>query len=410
MNLPDHRIGATDITVTDVGGTVLANAVVEVAFERHEFGFGNIGFDFADLALKRADAAVEHLADLYLEVFNAVTLPFYWRQFEPTQGAHRTAELKAAARWAKERGLSVKGHPLVWHTLAPLWLLDVDPTQVESIIRARAARETANFKGLVDNWDAINEAVIAPVFTAEKNAITPVAQLKGRVEMVRFAFESAREGDPGARLVLNDFDLSSDYEDLIEECLAAGIQIDALGLQTHMHQGFRGEEQITEILDRFGRFGLPLQLTETTLVSGDLMPAHIVDLNDYQPEHWPSTPEGEVRQADELERHYRTVFAHPAVESLTYWGLGDADMWLGAPAGLIRKDGSPKPAFDTLKSLVRDEWWTDTVTARTDSNGTLTVSGTAGTYRVTHEGRSAAVTVGRGTTKESGTPTRVALE
>jgi GH35 family endo-1,4-beta-xylanase len=104
-------------------------------------------------------------------------------------------------------------------------------------------------------------------------------------------------------LVLNDFDLSPDYERVIEECLDAGIRIDALGLQTHMHQGFRGEEQIWEILERFSRFELPLQMTETTLLSGDLMPADIVDLNDYQVEHWPSTPEGEARQADELVRH-----------------------------------------------------------------------------------------------------------
>lgn len=410
MKIPDHRIGTTNITVADVGDTVLADAVVEVGFERHTFGFGNIGFDFADLALNRADAPVKHLADLYLEVFNATTLPFYWRQFEPTQGAHRTAELKAAARWAKERGLSVKGHPLVWHTLAPTWLMDMDPAQVEGIVRARAARETAAFKGLVDQWDAINEAVIAPVFTAEQNAITPLAQVKGRVEMVRLAFEAAREGDPHARLVLNDFDLSPAYENLIEECLAAGIRIDAVGLQTHMHQGFRGEDQLGDILDRFSRFGLPLQLTETTLVSGDLMPAHIVDLNDYQPPHWPSTPEGEARQADELERHYRTAFAHPAVESVTYWGLGDADMWLGAPAGLVRKDGSPKPAYDRLTSLVRDEWWPATVTTRTDSNGVLTISGTAGTYRLSHAGRSTTVEVSPGATAEPGTSTRVALE
>lgn len=410
MNLPDHRIGATDITVVDVGDTVLADAVVEVAFERHEFGVGNIGFDFVDVALDRADAHVQHLTDLYLAVFNAVTLPFYWREFEPTPGAPRTQELQAAAQWAKARGLTVKGHPLVWHTLAPQWLLDKDAAQVEQIIWARAARETADFKGLVDHWDAVNEAVIAPVFTAEDNAITPIAQAKGRIEMVRFAFDAARAGDPDARLVLNDFDLSPAYEDLIEQCLDAGVRIDAIGLQTHMHQGFRGEDRLQEILDRFARFGLPLQLTETTLVSGELMPAHIVDLNDYQVEHWPSTPEGEDRQAAELERHYRTAFHHPAVESVTYWGLGDAGAWLGAPAGLVRKDGSPKPAYDALKALVRDEWWPQTISARTDSEGKLTVAGTAGTYRIRYADRSAIVEVARSTTSGAGTPTRVALE
>ena len=70
--------------------------------------------------------------------------------------------------------------------------------------------------------------------------------------------------------MLNDFLLTEEYAHLIEECLAAGVVLDAIGLQTHMHQGFRGEDQMGAILERFGRFGLPLQLTEVTLVSGDL--------------------------------------------------------------------------------------------------------------------------------------------
>ncbi len=37
------------------------------------------------------------------------------------------------------------------------------------------------------------------------------------------------------------------------------------------------------------------------------MPAQVEDLNDHQVEAWPSTPEGEARQADEVVRHYRTL-------------------------------------------------------------------------------------------------------
>jgi endo-1,4-beta-xylanase len=225
--------------------------------------------------------------------------------------------------------------------------------------------------------------VILPAFTAEDNAVTRLAQAKGRVGMVRLAFEAAREANPSARLVLNDFDLSADYERLIEECLDAGVQIDAIGLQTHMHQGFRGEENIWNILERFARFGLPLQLTETTLLSGDLMPAEIVDLNDYVIDSWPSTPEGEARQADELVRHYRTVVAHPAVESLTYWGLTDEGSWLGAPSGLLRSDASPKPAYGALRGLIRGDWWHAPQALRPDADGRVQVRGFAGDYRVT---------------------------
>lgn len=207
------------------------------------------------------------------------------------------------------------------------------------------------------------------------------------------AFETAREADPSARLVLNDFDLSPRYERLIEECLAAGIRIDAIGLQTHMHQGFRGEDQLASILERFARFGLPLQLTETTLVSGDLMPPEIVDLNDHVVSEWPSTPEGEARQADELERHYRTALAHPAVESLTMWGITDAGAWLGAPVGLLRADGSEKPSYAMLRNLIRGEWWHAPRAIAPDADGLIRVRGFAGDYRATAAAGSATFSI-----------------
>src|SRR5262249_28045860 len=148
--------------------------------------------------------------------------------------------------------------------------------------RQRVRDLVTGFEGLIDNWDAINEAVIMPVFANGDNAITRLARDRGRIHMVRLAFEEARAANPAVTLVLNDFDLSSAYECLIEGVLEAGIRIDAIGLQTHMHQGFRGEAYLTDVLDRFARYGLPLHLTETTLVSGHLMPEDIVDLNDYQ--------------------------------------------------------------------------------------------------------------------------------
>ena len=129
--------------------------------------------------------------------------------------------------------------------------------------RARIRDLVGGFAGLIDAWDAINEAVIMPVFDNGDNAITRLARDRGRIFMVRMAFEEARAANPSATLVLNDFDLSSAYECLIEGVLEAGIQVDAIGLQTHMHQGYRGEEYMRGVLDRFARFGLPLHLTET---------------------------------------------------------------------------------------------------------------------------------------------------
>ncbi|NTW41965.1 MAG: 1,4-beta-xylanase, partial [Cellulomonadaceae bacterium] len=334
-----------------------------------------------------------HLAELWFDVFNTATLPFYWAGFEPRRGHPDTARLRRAAQWFVDHGCAVKGHPLAWHTLAPSWLRDLSTDEVEEAVRERIVRDVSGFRGLIDVWDAINEVVIMPVFDKEDNGMTRLCQKLGRVETVRLAIDTARSANPGATLLLNDFDLSPAYEHLVEDCLEAGVQIDALGLQSHMHQGYWGEDKTLAILERFARFGLPLHMTESTLLSGHLMPREIEDLNDYQIPEWPSTPEGEARQADEIVRHYSTLISHPAVSSITYWGLTDDGAWLGAPAGLVRTDGTPKPAYLALRDLIKGRWWLEPTTVRTDDEGRIGVQGFLGDYRVTVGSRSGHVTI-----------------
>ncbi|MDO9590500.1 MAG: endo-1,4-beta-xylanase [Microcella sp.] len=378
-----HRRGVAEVTVVGGEGEPLADTEVVVEQTRHAFAFGCIGFDLIDHANGTADES--DLADDWLRLFDLAVLPFYWGQFEPHRGHPDTERLKRAAQWFRERGVRVKGHPLVWHTVKAAWLDPLPLDEVERVVRDRVRREVTDFAGLIDEWDAINEVVIMPDFVNEPdgvpNAISRLAHVLGRVEMVRLAVDEARASDPAARLLLNDFDLSADYELLIEQVLDAGIRLDAIGVQTHMHQGFRGP-QLLEIADRFGRFGVPVHFTETTILSGDLMPPEIVDLNDYSPAEWPSTTEGEARQAHELEQHYRMLVGHAAVESITYWGITDRGAWLGAPVGLVRADGSRKPGYVALERLIRGEWWHAPKTVRTNDAGRVWVAGFAGDYAI----------------------------
>jgi hypothetical protein len=135
-----------------------------------------------------------------------------------------------------------------------------------------------------------------------------------------------------------------------------------------------------------------LHFTELSLVSGELMPAEIVDLNDYQVDHWPSTPDGEQRQAAEVVEMYSTLVAHPQVEAITNWGLRDGG-WLNAPSGYIRRDLSPKPAYEALLGLVKGEWWLPPTQMRTDDAGSVTFRGFTGEFELTAGGRTAGFTV-----------------
>jgi GH35 family endo-1,4-beta-xylanase len=389
--IPERQADAT-VTVVDATGTPVAGEEVVVAQRRHRFLFGGTDFDLIGLAngelSDEPKDVAERSAVAFLDLFDFATLPFYWGRFEPVRGRPDTARILAAARWLADRGVRLKGHPLCWHTVTADWLLDLPVEGVIDVQLARIRRDVADFAGLIDAWDVINEVVIMPVFDRGENGITRMAQRLGRVGIVQATFAAARETNPTATLLLNDFDMSADYERLIEDCLAAGIRIDALGLQSHMHQGYWGVEKTLAVLERFSRFGLPIHFTESTLVSGHLMPPEIVDLNDYQVSDWPTTPEGEARQADEVETHYRTLYGHPSVEAITWWGFPDGG-WLNAPTGLVRVDGSPKPAYERLRGLVKGEWWLPATTMRTDDAGRIRLTASLGDYEVTSRGRTA---------------------
>ena len=282
------------------------------------------------------------------------------------------------AKWCRSEGIRTKGHPLCWHTVCPPWLDGKKPAQVEALQWARIDRDVKAFKGLVDTWDVVNEAVVMPNH-GEPNAISRMCKRLGRVELIKTAFAHARKTNPAATLLLNDFDVSPRFEKLIRHCLDAGVTIDVIGIQSHMHAKYWGVENAWQVCERFAKFDKPLHFTELTILSGKRKTD-----DDWHGHHpgWVSTPAGEKRQAQRVAELYKVLFSHPSVEAITWWDFSDNGAWQGAPAGLVRKDMSPKPAYDALMKLVKGEWWTKQIKRTTDEKGRVKFRGFLGDYSV----------------------------
>jgi GH35 family endo-1,4-beta-xylanase len=385
-----HRKSALTLHLTKPGGGPLANQTVKLEQKRHQFLFGVGGFEAVALAGETVPggkalshqerAKIEECLDRIFSLCNYATLPFYWGRYESEEGKPMEAATIAAARYYAERGIVTKGHPLCWHTVCAPWLMKYSNAEILRRQLARIDRDVSAFKGLIDMWDVINEAVIMPIFDKYDNAMTRVCRDLGRVRMIKEVFTAARKANPQATLLLNDFETSSSYEILVDGCLNAGIPIDVIGIQSHQHQGYWGKEKLLEVLDRYSYFGKPIHFTENTIISGDIMPPHIVDLNDWQVESWPSTPEGEERQAGEITEMYEILFAHPAVEAVSTWDSTDG-RWLHAPSGLLRADNSIKPAYTSLMNKIKGEWWTRGEFS-TDAEGNLEIYGFRGDYEI----------------------------
>lgn len=376
-----HRKAKCTLRVTDQAGSVVANQRLTLRQTNHEFLFGCGAFDFLAYTNSDADSKMDGLQDKinkWLALYNYGTLPFYLSSFEPVEGEPRTAANMNAAEFLLDNHVTVKGHPLCWHTACANWLMNYDNKTILEKQLERIKRDVTAFQGIIDTWDVINEAVIMPTFDKYDNAITQICKDLGRVRLIKETFAAARAANPDAKLLINDFNTSVSYEILIDGCLNAGVPIDVIGIQSHQHQGYWGAENLEKVLERYEHFGLPIHFTENTLVSGDLIPPEVQDLNDFHAEEWPSTPEGEERQMRQTEEMYRILFAHPLVQAITGWDFTDG-AWLGAPSGLLRRDNSVKPVYERLMKLIKEEWWTVSEIS-TDENGMVQAQGFKGDY------------------------------
>lgn len=102
-----------------------------------------------------------------------------------------------------------------------------------------------------------------------------------------------------------------------------------------------GADKLQEVLERYEVFHKPMHFTEITLTSGHIMPSEIDDLNDYKVDEWPTTPEGEDRQAQQFVEMYEILFSHPLVCTAYTWSSSTA-VGCQRRLGFLRKDGSTK--------------------------------------------------------------------
>ena len=372
--IQQHRTAEATLTVMDADGKPLANAPIALRQTRHQFLFGCSMLKFDRCRTPEENEAYK---TRFKELMNFATLGLYWGVYEPREGQLDDARWHAVAQWCKDNGVRAKGHPLVW-TGEPRWLLDKSPDEGEAALWRRVRREVSGFAGLVDTWDAINEPCVGVSQAKERNAQTALRlyERDGAAAVIAKAFATARAANPQATLILNDFNVTDKFANLARNCLAASVTIDAIGLQSHMHTGYWGPQKTWDTCERFAPLGKPLHFTEVTIMSGRQT------AKEGNKATFTSQPGDEERQAAQVAEFYRILFSHPSVEAITWWDFSDQGAWFGAPAGLLRKDMSPKPAYEALHRLIKGEWWTGPLELKTDAQGRVKFRGFLGDYAV----------------------------
>jgi endo-1,4-beta-xylanase len=372
--IEQHRQCDGIISVRNEHGKAVPGAVVKVEQLRHDFLFGCNFFMFARCGQPELE---DQYRNRFTALLNYCTLGFYWAGYERQRGKPNYEYTDRVAAWTNEHGLICKGHPLVWDHPAgsPGWLPD-DPKEIERLSTTRVREIIARYQGRIDIWDVVNEAT----HLADKHNKTKMADWAGKLGAVPYVaehLEAARAANPRAVLLVNDYRIDPPYYGILESLRRDGkFLFDTVGIQSHMHGDVWPLHKVWDTCDTYSKLGLPLHFTETTIVSGPRKGPG---------ENWGATnAEGEAQQAELTVRFYTALFAHPAVQAITWWDFSDLGAWQRAPAGWLRRDMSPKPVYDRLMSLIKGDWWTKTQGA-TDAQGQVKVRVFYGNHRLTVE-------------------------
>ena len=211
-----HRTAEADLRLVDASGAPLPNAQARVRLVRHEFKFGCNAF-LLGAPPNRGDVDPARLAAYearYSALLNYATLPFYWGGYERTPGVKDRDRLQSMADWCTDHHITTKGHTLIWHEVYPRWGSDYPDGEMMARQEARVHEIVSQFRGSVDIWDVVNEATVSHRFD---NAIGRWIAEHGAAECVDRALRWAREANPDATLLYNDFNLSADFVTLVHK-------------------------------------------------------------------------------------------------------------------------------------------------------------------------------------------------
>lgn len=380
-----NRMSEGVLRFVAAAGRPPTNVKARVEQTRHEFLFGANIFMLGGFPTPEQNRQFE---TMYTALLNYATVPFYWSDLEPEPGRPRFAKDSppiyrrpppdAVVEFCRAHGLAMKGHPLVWHQWYPKWRPD-DPQEAMRRIEQRIAEIAARYGTTIPRWEVVNEPIERPLH-ADAWCNLPEDYVFRSLSMAAKRFSATD------RMMLNEattfswLEFSegrSPYYRLIREMLDRGARVDEFGMQLHIFSeqawqlALAGKRfapaDLFKVLDRYSDFGRPIHITEITI------PA------------LPHSPEGERNQATVARNLYRLWFSHPRVEAISWWNLVDGTAAKGEDkwnAGLVRRDFSPKPAFEALDRLINHDWKTVLETNST-AGGAVVFRGFCGGYTVT---------------------------
>jgi endo-1,4-beta-xylanase len=359
-----EQIRKADCTLTlqDSNGNPLANKQVKLTLRRHEFGFGSAtpasyyGADTPDA--QRFREIIDRLFSIV--VFENDLKDMWWgRNIPPHERAARQKKTDVAFNWLGERHIAIRGHYLM-QVAVPENLAKMDNDAVRSHFLETSRRRIEYAGDRVCEWDAINHPIAwggASLFSKrpglEHLDREVLAHARSLTKLPLWVNED-QIFRPGAQ--------SDNTWSYLLDLKQAGIKVDGLGNQAHIHESFLpSPEHVLAVTDRFAQ----------------VVPHQAITEFDIQ------TVADEELAADYTRDLMIACFSHPAYTSFLLWGFWEGSHWMPDTASW-NKDWSIKKRGEVLEEWLGKRWRTQ-LTLTTDAAGTVKWRGFTGWYEVTRD-------------------------
>jgi endo-1,4-beta-xylanase len=240
-------------------------------------------------------------------------------------GSFRFDAPDAIAAFARDRGLSLFGHTLVWYAEDPVAFhpLDGQPGPFADALRNYILAVVGRYRGHVAGWDVVNEAVNEDGSGLRDHIWS---RNLGPIDYMRRAFDNAREADPGVVLLINEYNLESrprkraTFMRLVEQLLTAGAPVGGIGTQSHLDADWSPAAVRTSIRD-LASLGLPIHVSELDISLNHARRAFGSD---------EALVDAQTRLAEAIAEAFAELPQRQRF-GFTIWGLRDRESWLRLP-------------------------------------------------------------------------------
>ena len=297
---------------------------------------------------------------------------------QPEEGKFKWRKADRFVKYGEDRGMTVIGHVLVWHSQTPDWFFKdslgntASREMLTERMRTHIHTVVGRYKGRIKGWDVVNEAIEDDGTFRQ----SPWYQILGP-EYIELAFRFAHEADPDAELYYNDFSMSMPAKrqkvcQVIGDLKKKGLRIDGIGMQSHNGLTWPDMDDYEASIEAYAALGCQVMITEldvNVLPNPDSFSGAEVSQSFGYSEKMDPYKNGlpadvEKRINDRWVEFFKLYKRHARqISRVTLWGVSDAQSWMNdwpisgrtAYALLFDRQYHPKPVIGDIIKLYQQK-------------------------------------------------------